>query len=247
MTDPATTNGKHASDTDGQSVPSPNGDEATAGLPPAPGAGGNSGRDSRGRFAKGNPGRPPRHRKGAPSLNGLNGPTASAPAPATPGRKGRTADGRFARGNPGGPGNPFARRLAALRYALLHIVSEEDIRRIAEHLRQQALDGDLIAVKILFLYTLGKPAEVVDPDTLDWREWQMYQQTLVRPDDVTAMLQRLPPDIVVLLVRFVLPCLGETFRRQFLAQFGNVAPGAAEAGGVAEASMPGGSSGSSQQ
>jgi hypothetical protein len=68
-------------------------------------------------------------------------------------------------------------------------------------------------------YTLGRPAEVVDPDTLDVKEWQMYQQALVRPEEVNSMLQRLPPEIF-LLARVVLPCLGQTFRQQFLQQLG---------------------------
>ena len=37
---------------------------------------------------------------------------------------GRDVQGRFRPGNPGGPGNPFARKVAALRKALLDSVSE---------------------------------------------------------------------------------------------------------------------------
>ena len=37
---------------------------------------------------------------------------------------GRDVHGRFTKANPGGPGNPFARKVAALRKALLDSVSE---------------------------------------------------------------------------------------------------------------------------
>jgi hypothetical protein len=161
--------------------------------------------------------------------------TAPAPAP----KAGRNAQGRFVKGYRGGPGNPFARRVAALRSALLELVREEDIRSIARRLILQAHTGDLGAVKLLFLYTLGNPAEVVDPDSLDWKEWQMYQHTLVRPEEVNGMLQRLPPEMVVVLARIVLPCLGQTFRQQFLQQLGGCPEEAEEAGGAGEADRPG--------
>jgi hypothetical protein len=50
----------------------------------APAATNGSVRDSWGRFAQGNPCRPPRHRNRAPSLNGLNRGTDLPPVPATP-------------------------------------------------------------------------------------------------------------------------------------------------------------------
>jgi hypothetical protein len=84
---------------------------------------------------------------------------------------GRDARGRFAPGNPGGPGNPFARQVAKLRSALVNRVTEADMERIAEDLLVKARLGDLAAIKLLFLYVLGKPAATVNPDTLDIEEW----------------------------------------------------------------------------
>ena len=43
------------------------------------------------------------------------------------GTRGRDGQGRFAKGNKGGPGNPFARRVAALRQAVLDCVTEQDL------------------------------------------------------------------------------------------------------------------------
>jgi hypothetical protein len=220
MSDPATTNG-----------PAP---ESAQSFPPAQGGNGEAvppldnlavsatnGRDQRGRFAQGNPGRPPRHRNGSPSPKGATPditvePTVSMPTP----EAGRNAQGRFVKGYRGGPGNPFARRIAALRTAILDTVSEADIRSIVLRLRLQAQAGDLASIKLLLLYALGKPSEQVDPDTLDAQEWQTYQHGLVRPEEVTALMHRLPPELVVGLVRILLPCLGHAFRQQFLHHLG---------------------------
>src|SRR5689334_10197691 len=81
----------------------------------------------------------------------------------TPPTGGRDGKGRFTKGNPGGPGNPFARRVAALRTALLEVVTEDDIQEAAKRLIEKARQGDLAAIRLLYAYTLGKPAATVDP------------------------------------------------------------------------------------
>jgi hypothetical protein len=124
-----------------------------------------------------------------PSANGSNGtanahalrlaaPPDGPPVPAAtppPAAEGRDAGGRFARGNKGGPGNPFARRVAELRSALLEAVTPERVRCLAEGLYQRALGGDTAAAKLLLAYTLGRPAQAVDPDRLDLDEWRLRQ------------------------------------------------------------------------
>jgi hypothetical protein len=196
-------------------------------------------RDARGRFARGNPGRP-RHRTGAPSTNGENGGgTVATAAPVPPPANGRDAGGRFAKGNVGGPGNPFARRVAALRQALLRAVTEEDVQDVAGRLLELARVGDVAAMKLPLGYVLGRPAEVVDPDTLDLKEWQLYQQSLAPPEEMRGMLGRIPPEFGLLMLRMVLPSIGETLAREVLevdarvhrkraAAHGEAAPGAAE-------------------
>ena len=76
---------------------------------------------------------------------------------------GRDSGGRFTTGNAGGPGNPYARRVGALRSALLDAVSDEDRRRTIEAIVAQARDGDIVAARILFDRILGPPiaADVV--------------------------------------------------------------------------------------
>src|SRR3954464_6081965 len=80
---------------------------------------------------------------------------------------GRDVHGRFIKGNPGGPGNPFARKVAALRKALLDAVSEQDMKDMAEILKQQARQGDVAAIKLLLQYCVGKPDSPRDPDRMD--------------------------------------------------------------------------------
>src|SRR5437868_856974 len=87
---------------------------------------------------------------------------------------GRDRRGRFTAGNAGGPGNPFARRVALLRTILMECVTEEEMGTIARQLVNLAKSGDLAAIKLLFQYTLGKPAATVDPDTLDQKEVELY-------------------------------------------------------------------------
>src|SRR5207244_13650795 len=88
----------------------------------------------------------------------------------------RDAKGRFAKGNAGGPGNPFARKVAQLRAALVNFVTEDDLKHIVFKLMMLAEGGNLEAVKLLFQYVIGKPAAAVDPDRLDVEEWRKMQE-----------------------------------------------------------------------
>jgi hypothetical protein len=77
-----------------------------------------------------------------PSPNGSNG-------------SGRDGSGRFAAGNPGGPGNPYARRVAALRSALVGAVTVDDMCELARGLLEKAKAGDMTAARLLLSYTVG--------------------------------------------------------------------------------------------
>ena len=72
---------------------------------------------------------------------------------------GRDATGRFAKGNPGGPGNPYNKRVAQLRSALISAVTEDDVRGIIQALVEKAKSGDVAAAKEVLDRTLGKPQE----------------------------------------------------------------------------------------
>ena len=107
----------------------------------------------------------------------------------------REANGRFAKGNKGGPGNPFARQIAALRQTLLNRATPKDFEEIADELIKKAKTGDVAAIKLLFQYTLGKPAPSPDPDHLDVDEWQGLQQYSCPPAEMDAIFNGFPADM----------------------------------------------------
>jgi hypothetical protein len=99
-------------------------------------------------------------------------PAVNVQPPPAEQQSGRGADGKFAPGNHIGKGNPFARQCAALRKALLNAVTPQDIAEIAAKLLEKAKAGDAAAARVLFSYTLGKPAAAIDPDTINQQELQ---------------------------------------------------------------------------
>ncbi len=127
------------------------------------------------------------------------------PAPSANPVSGRDSLGRFTKGNKGGPGNPFARQVAQMRSALCQAVTREDIQAVARWLLARAKEGDLAAIKLLFAYTIGRPVETVDPDTLDFKEWRLYQQATVTPHDIGATLKKFPADLASTIVGTALP------------------------------------------
>jgi hypothetical protein len=103
--------------------------------------------------------------------------TAAAGAPPEPRAEGRdTSSGRFTAGNRFGKGNPHARRMAALREAFLSAATEERMRELGEKLYAAAIGGDWQAAKLFLLFVVGRPADAVDPDTLDRDEWLQRQE-----------------------------------------------------------------------
>ena len=80
-------------------------------------------------------------------------------APLPNGPIGRDGAGRFKIGWKGGPGNPYAKKTAALRKALLAGVGTKDMRAVVAALLNKAKDGDVPAVRELLERTLGKPQE----------------------------------------------------------------------------------------
>jgi hypothetical protein len=157
---------------------------------------------------------------GAPSSNGDNG--GGSRSPRLPngvngaGKNGREANGRFAKGNAGGPGNPFARRTAALRRAFCEAVTEEDIRSLSQLLLVKAREGDLTAAKVLFAYAIGKPVETVDPDTLDLDEWQLFLRNPADVHEMVRVLHSMPTSLACTLLRLMLPNTESTFKNDVI-------------------------------
>ena len=93
--------------------------------------------------------------------------------PSTNGTSGRKSNGQFAEGNKCGTGNPYARRVARLRSALLDAVGENGLADIVQGMVTAAKGGDVAAAKLLLSYLLGKPAESVEPDYVEIHEKEL--------------------------------------------------------------------------
>jgi len=128
--------------------------------------------------------------------------------------EGRDAQGRFVKGNGGGPGNPFARKVAQLRAALVNFVTQEEMKQIALVLKEKAMGGDLAAIKLLFQYVLGKPAATVDPDRMAIDEWQKLKESAVPPSDAEAVMQQAPAEMVCDIVQEKWPIEVERHMRE---------------------------------
>ena len=79
--------------------------------------------------------------------------------PSSKASNGRDQDsrGRFLPGHKLSKGNPYARKIAKLRAALLAAISEADIRKVAKQLVKAATGGDVAAARELFNRVLGHP------------------------------------------------------------------------------------------
>jgi hypothetical protein len=144
----------------------------------------------------------PRTRKSQTSAEAVP-ETVVAPEPAP--REGRETNGRFAKGNKGGPGNPFARQVAALRKQLVEAVTPEVMAQIVMVLLLRAQSGQLAAIKLLFTYVLGRPAEAVNPDTLDHDEMELFARDLGMDELLGKVLLSVPAELACECVRVARP------------------------------------------
>jgi hypothetical protein len=128
--------------------------------------------------------------------------------------EGREANGRFAPGNAGGPGNPFARKVAALRSALIDAVTPQDITEIMYLVVFNAKAGSLEWTKFLFQYAVGKPRPAVNPDTLDLDELMLTQASAVPVEAVKEFVARIPPPAAVLMMRVLTAGLSKRFEQE---------------------------------
>jgi hypothetical protein len=125
------------------------------------------------------------------------------------------------------------RQLAAFRKALVGAVTEDDIRAVTAELLRRARDGDVLAMRLLFAYVIGRPTDAVDPDTLDQQEWDLYRKHPARGQDVIDLMQTLPPHLACFLVRTTVPYVGQPLADGLREQFEAERAGADRAGGPA--------------
>src|SRR5262245_36595281 len=147
-------------------------------------------------------------------------PATAPPAGDLPPLPGRDHLGRFTRGNTIAVGNPFARRVAALRAALLATVTEDDIRAVAARLLEQAKEGDVPSARLLLSYTLGKPAAAPDPDSLDVQEWELLRQSVAPTGEMLSpLLRQVPVSTTCLVHAAAQPALHDSMVGQLDALF----------------------------
>jgi hypothetical protein len=120
----------------------------------------------------------------------------------------RSPKGTFRNGNRGGPGNPYARRVAKLRQAMLEECREEDLRSITRVMIDRANQGDTAAARLVFQYVLGKPSKPSDPDRIDADELDVLKGIAV-PEAVFAALlnHSVPADTVCKMLQGLWPLL----------------------------------------
>jgi hypothetical protein len=110
----------------------------------------------------------------APHVNG-NGrakatparlPNGSNGAGGRPRTEGRAANGTYVQGCKPGPGNPYAKRCAALKAQLL-TVAETRLPKVIGALFDKAESGDTAAIEIVLKHTLGRPSPAIDVDRVN--------------------------------------------------------------------------------
>jgi hypothetical protein len=136
-------------------------------------------------------------------------PTAAAPesvqAPPGEPKPDRDAQGRFTPGNQCSRGNPFARKCAELRKALVNAVTPQDISEIVAKLIEKAKAGDAAAARVLFSYALGKPATAVDPDTINQQELQTLAINREDRDAAMRVVQLPPVELTLAMLHEAIP------------------------------------------
>ncbi len=121
--------------------------------------------------------------------------------------KDRDAKGRFRPGCKGGPGNPYARKIAALRQSLIKHLGPRELYEIVRLLVGQAMCGNIESTKVLFQYVIGKAPDAPDPDSVDVAEWRQYVDNPATAEAVTKLLDTLPHDQALVFLRNMWPAL----------------------------------------
>jgi hypothetical protein len=88
-----------------------------------------------------------------------------------------------------------------LRAALTGCVSEKEVAALGKKLYSMAMAGDLGACQVLLRYLVGKPVEVVDPDSVDGRELDALLCSPDLADLADLMAIRIAPAVAAGIVR----------------------------------------------
>jgi hypothetical protein len=111
------------------------------------------------------------------------------------------AKGRFTFGNKGGPGNPHARQTAKLHSAALRVINEQEMEDIFKEMAKLAKEGNVHAARFVAEYTIGKPMAAINPDRIDFDEWQRHSETTGLQNDMMHHAVQPSPEFVVQVIR----------------------------------------------
>jgi hypothetical protein len=111
------------------------------------------------------------------------------------------AKGRFTFGNKGGPGNPHARQTAKLHSAALKVITEREMEDIFKEMAKLAKEGSVHAARFVAEYTIGKPMAAINPDRVDFDEWQRHSETTGLQNDMMHHAVQPSPEFVVQVIR----------------------------------------------
>ncbi|MFO0964733.1 MAG: hypothetical protein U0793_03975 [Gemmataceae bacterium] len=99
-------------------------------------------------------------------------------------------------------GNPYNRRVARLKWALLDAAPEEEIVAIGKKLVQLGLEGNVAAARLLFTYVLPKG---VEPDRVNMDEWEGYRHEQRMEEEMRPIMKSLEPEFALDIVRMLRP------------------------------------------
>ena len=126
----------------------------------------------------------------------------------------RNEKGQFKFDNIGGPGNPFARKVAAIRKDFIEFSTTQRITALVSKLYDQAMEGCVASAKVFLSYAIGKPQPAVDPDRLDIEEWQQYRDMAPMKQEYVKLAETGAPKPYLHFLRTIRPILGEIVSKE---------------------------------
>jgi hypothetical protein len=92
--------------------------------------------------------------------------------------------------------------MAQLRSIMLQCITDDDMQAITHALLLKARNGDLAAIKLMCQYSVGKPTDAINPDTLDIEEYnQIYRPQKEIMEDAPETMRTIPPGALTPVVR----------------------------------------------
>jgi hypothetical protein len=113
-------------------------------------------------------------------------------------------------------------------------VTQEKFDQAVDTLTEMAIKGNAQAQKLFFTYIVGKPVQTVDPDRMDFDEWNIYRDSVPMKAESATVMQAGDPQLHLDYVRIMRPIITEIMREEVLKMW-NETPEQREAREDAEA------------